>query len=126
MTRKSRRPVFLDITRIHLPVTAVISIIHRITGVLFFITIPLMVYTFGLSLSSQDGYDRILSMLDHHAVRLILILLLWGFAHHLFAGIRYLFIDIDIGVSRDSSRMTAWYVVVGGIVVLFGSAVFLL
>ena len=126
MTQKSRRPVFLDITRIHLPVTAVISITHRITGVLFFISIPLLVYTFGLSLSSQDGYDRILSMLDHRAARLIFILLLWGFAHHFLAGIRYLFIDIDIGVSRESSRMSAWYVVAGGIVVLFGSAVFLL
>jgi len=126
MTQKSRRPVFLDITRIHLPVTAVISITHRITGVLFFLLIPLLIYTFDLSLSGQDGYNSVLSILDQRAVRLMLIVLLWGFTHHFLAGIRYLLIDIDIGVNRESSRMTSWCVTAGGIIVLFGSAAVLL
>lgn len=126
MTKRNQRPVFLDITRIDMPVTAVISIAHRITGVLFFLLIPVLIYMFGLSLSSQEGYDRVLNVLGHWVVRLILVALLWGFAHHLLAGIRYLLIDIDIGVSRDLSRLTAWCVAVGGIVVLFSSAIFLL
>lgn len=126
MTKRNQRPVFLDITRIDMPVTAVISIAHRITGVLFFLLIPVLIYMFGLSLSSQEGYDRVLNVLGHWVVRLILVVLLWGFAHHLLAGIRYLLIDIDIGVSRDLSRLTAWCVAAGGIVVLFSSAIFLL
>jgi len=126
MIQKSRRPVFLDITRIHLPVTAVISITHRITGILFFLLIPVLIYMFDLSLSSQHGFDSVMSVTHHWVAKLTLVVVLWGFAHHFFAGIRYLLIDIDIAVGRESSRVTAWCVVAGGIIVLFGSAVLLL
>jgi succinate dehydrogenase / fumarate reductase cytochrome b subunit len=126
MTQKNRRPVFLDITRIHLPVTAVISIIHRVTGVLFFILTPLLIYLFDLSLSSLQGYDTVAGIFDHWGARLLIVILLWGFAHHFLAGIRFLLIDLDIGVSGKSSRVSAWWVTAGGLVVLFGSALVLL
>jgi len=126
MTQKNRRPVFLDITRIHLPVTAVISIIHRVTGVLFFILTPLLIYLFDLSLSNRQGYDMVAGILDHWGARLLIVILLWGFAHHFLAGIRFLLIDLDIGVSGKSSRVSAWWVTAGDLVVLFGSALVLL
>ena len=126
MTNDKRRPVFLDLTRIHLPITAVLSITHRLTGILLFLLIPPLVYMFDLSLSNQQGYDRVASVFDRWGARLLFILLLWGFTHHLLAGIRYLLIDIDIGVGRESSRITAWCVIAGGIIVLFSSALLLL
>ena len=126
MSKNARRPVFLDLTRIHLPVTAVISIVHRITGVLFFLFIPLLVYVFELSLSSQQGYETVSGILDRWLVRLVVVVMLWGFAHHFLAGIRYLLIDIDIGVGRESSRAGAWCVVAGGVMVLFSLAFVLL
>jgi succinate dehydrogenase / fumarate reductase cytochrome b subunit len=126
MTNDKRRPVFLDLTRIHLPITAVLSITHRLTGILLFLLIPPLVYMFDLSLANQQGYDRVVSLFDHWGTRLLFILLLWGFTHHLLAGIRYLLIDIDIGVGRESSRITAWCVIAGGIIVLFLSALLLL
>ena len=126
MSKNARRPVFLDLTRIHLPVTAVISIVHRITGVLFFLFIPLLVYVFALSLSSQQGYEAVSGILDRWLVRLVVVVMLWGFAHHFLAGIRYLLIDIDIGVGRESSRVSAWCVVAGGVMVLFSLAFVLL
>jgi|SRR3972149_4730069 len=126
MSKNARRPVFLDLTRIHLPVTAVISIVHRITGVLFFLFIPLLVYVFELSLSSQQGYETVSGILDRWLVRLVVVVMLWGFAHHFLAGIRYLLIDIDIGVGRESSRVSAWCVVAGGVMVLFSLAFVLL
>ena len=126
MSKNARRPVFLDLTRIHLPVTAVISIVHRITGVLFFLFIPLLVYVFELSLSSQQGYETVSGILDRWPVRLVVVVMLWGFAHHFLAGIRYLLIDIDIGVGRESSRVSAWCVVAGGVMVLFSLAFVLL
>ena len=126
MTQKTRRPVFLDLTRIHLPVTAVLSITHRLSGIVLFLLIPLLVYLFDLSLSSQQGFDRIMALFNHWAARLALAILLWGFVHHLLAGIRYLLIDINIAVNRESSRITAWCVIVGGVLVLFTSAMLLL
>ena len=126
MTQKNRRPVFLDLTRIDLPVTAVLSITHRLSGILLFLLVPLLVYLFDLSLSSQQGYNRVVTVFDHRAARLALVILLWGLGHHLLAGIRYLLIDIDFAVSREASRITAWCVIAGGILVLFVSAMLLL
>ncbi len=122
MIQKDRRPVFLDITRIDLPITAVISIIHRSTGILFFLLIPPLIYLFDLSLSSWQGFEAVSQLLDHWLARSLLVLLSWGFAHHLLAGIRYLLIDVDIGVGLESSRITAWCVVGGGLIVLFAVA----
>jgi succinate dehydrogenase / fumarate reductase cytochrome b subunit len=65
MIQKDRRPVFLDITRIDLPITAVISIIHRMTGILFFLLIPPLIYLFDLSLSSRQGFETTSDLLDH-------------------------------------------------------------
>jgi succinate dehydrogenase / fumarate reductase cytochrome b subunit len=122
MMQNKRRPVFLDLTRIDLPITAVISIIHRLTGVLFFVLIPFLIYLFDLSLSGQQGFEATSNLLDHWLARALLVLLSWGFAHHLLAGIRYLLIDIDIGVGLESSRVSAWCVVGGGLIVLFTAA----
>ena len=119
MIQKDRRPVFLDITRIDLPITAVISIIHRMTGILFFLLIPPLIYLFDLSLSSRQGFETTSDLLDHWLARTLLVFLSWGFAHHLLAGIRYLLIDIDIGVELVPSRISAWCVVGGGLIVLF-------
>jgi succinate dehydrogenase cytochrome b subunit len=126
MTQKNRRPVFLDLTRIHLPVTAVLSITHRLSGIVLFLLIPLLIYLLDLSLSSQQSYNRVVAVFDHWGARFAFCILLWGFFHHLLAGIRYLLIDIDIAVRRESSQITAWCVIVGGVLVLFAASMMLL
>lgn len=109
-----------------MPVTAVVSIAHRLTGLLLFLLIPVAIYLLDLSLRSAAGYQQVLTWFDSALVRSILILTVWFMAHHFFAGIRYLLLDIDIGIEAAASRKTAWLATICGVIVMFLSALALL
>jgi succinate dehydrogenase / fumarate reductase cytochrome b subunit len=104
------RPVFLNLIKIRLPIAGIMSIIHRGTGVIMVMAIPLMIYLFELSLSGADGFTQVKALLSLGVIKLLLFLFLWALTHHLLAGIRYLLIDIDIGVDKPLFRQTAWVV----------------
>lgn len=116
----SKRPVFLQILKIHLPITGWVSIAHRITGLLLFVLLPLPLYLLQLSLESQEGYMRTRELLTESPLRLLVLLMLWWFAHHLLAGIRFLFIDLDRGVDIATARRTAALLLVADILLLLG------
>lgn len=122
----NKRPVFLDLTRIHFPVMAVLSLGHRVSGVLLVLSIPLLLYLFDRSLASAEGFDWVRTLLRGEAARIAQVLLAWAFAHHLLAGIRFLLIDLDVGVSARSGRASAWAVLAGGVIAVFCTALFLL
>jgi succinate dehydrogenase / fumarate reductase, cytochrome b subunit len=110
MPRPHSAPKYLDLLRIQMPVGAVLSIAHRISGVLLFLALPLMVYLLGLSLQGPAGYARVLDWLSSLPAQLWLILLAWSLFHHLLAGIRHLLLDIHIGVEKPQARRSAWIV----------------
>lgn len=112
MQQAKPRPVFLNLMQIRLPVAGVMSIIHRATGVVMVVAIPLLIYLFGLSLTGNAGFADASDLFANGLVKLLLFLFLWGLLHHLLAGIRYLLIDIDIGVDKPLYRQTAWAVIV--------------
>lgn len=89
---------------------AIISIAHRASGILMVLLIPAMVYLLDLSLASEQGFQQVNSLLGNNLVKLVMVLLSWALLHHLFAGIRYLFLDFDIGVGLVESRVTAWII----------------
>lgn len=109
------RPVFLNLLRIRHPVTAVASILHRVSGVLMVAATPWVIYLFGLSLEGPAGYARVGETLAEPAGRAGLILLVWALAHHLFAGVRFLLIDVEVGVGLAAGRRSAWMVIVAGL-----------
>lgn len=102
-----KRPIFLHLLKIHLPVTGWVSIVHRITGVLLFLLLPVPLYLLQRSLESPEGFQQVQVWLGLWPVRLLLLLMLWWFAHHLFAGIRFLLIDLDRGVRITTARRSA-------------------
>ena len=109
------RPKYYDLNLAHLPPPGLVSILHRISGaLLFFPVLPLALYVLHVSLGSQDGYARWAAFFDRGAVKIILILALWGYAHHFFAGIRYLLLDLHIGIDKPAAGSTAIAVLVLG------------
>jgi len=116
MLNNNKRPVFLNLFKIHLPVTAVLSLAHRFTGIVLFLMIPVLIYFLDLSLDGPEGFERVHQLVQQPLMRSALILIAWFLAHHFFAGIRYLLIDIDIGVAPAASRRGAWLVMVAGII----------
>jgi len=102
------RPKYLDLFTIRLPVPGLVSILHRISGFGLFLFLPLLLWLLHSSLASPDAYERYRETIAHPFVKLILIGLLWAFLHHLFAGLRFLLLDIhvgtELGTARNSSR----------------------
>lgn len=116
MAQTNPRPVFLNLFQIKLPVTGIVSIAHRISGMLLFFSLPGALYLLGLSLSSAAGFQRAVTILQSLPFRLLALLTIWALLHHLLAGLRFLLIDLDIGVDRANARASALSVIVGGVV----------
>ncbi len=98
------RPVYLNLFRLNLPLMGWVSILHRLSGALLFILLPLMVWGFSLSLSGEAGFERVLAWLSTPFIKLLTLVLAWAFAHHFFAGLRHLALDIHFGVKLHSAR----------------------
>ena len=122
MHERNKRPVFLNLTRIQMPVNALLSIGHRISGIFLFLALPVLIYLLDISLQSPEGYKDAADLLSSPGLRVIELLGIWMLSHHLFAGIRYLLLDLKIGLDRTVARVTAWLVHAGGLIVLLISA----
>ena len=117
MSRRSLpRPVFFDLTRIQMPVGALTSITHRVTGIVLALGIPYGFYALHLSLDSAQSYERLTRMANTGLFKAALILFIWALSHHLLAGVRHLLMDIGVGARLASARRSAWGVNVGGVV----------
>ncbi len=123
MYSNNNRPVFLDLTRIRFPVTALASIGHRISGAMLFLSLPAVLYLFGLSLQSAADYARVTALLSSTPLKLLAILYSWSLAHHLLGGVRHLLVDMEIGVGKRPARLTAVLVLASGLLALSISAV---
>jgi len=103
-----RRPVYLNLVRIRLPLPGIVSILHRISGAaLFLFAIPVVLFAMQTSVESEDGFAILKSMLANPLCKLILIGLLWAYLHHFFAGIRYLLIDLHVGDDLAPARQSS-------------------
>ena len=110
MITKNKRPKNLNLLKIHQPVTAVVSILHRVSGVILFLLIPLLIYLLAYSLRSESNYIQLQGLLSSKYVTWIMLPVVLALMHHFFAGIRFLFLDLDIGVRLKPARQSAWAV----------------
>jgi succinate dehydrogenase / fumarate reductase cytochrome b subunit len=124
--KQQSRPVFLNLFQIKMPIMAIMSILHRASGALLVLAIPYITYLFALSLESEQGYMQVQEHLSGILVKIIMLLLGWGVLHHLLSGIRFLFLDFDIGVDRVNGRVTALMATGIAALVALVSALFLL
>jgi succinate dehydrogenase / fumarate reductase cytochrome b subunit len=109
---RNGKPIYLNLLQIRLPVPGFMSILHRASGAFLTLAIPLAIYLLELSLSGPEGYARTHVLLDGWLARLVLLGLLWALLHHLFAGIRYLLLDVDVGIDKPRYRQSAWAVLI--------------
>jgi len=110
MATKKTAPKFLNLFYIKLPAGGVASIGHRISGVLMFLSIPLLAYLFGLSLADPQGFQQAREFLRSAPLLVVSAALVWSLSHHLLAGIRHLLLDVDIGTDKAQGRASAWLV----------------
>lgn len=117
------RPKHLDLFSIKLPLPGFVSILHRVSGALLFLALPLLLWLLQQSLRSIETYTHVSELLQSGLARLALLGLLWGFLHHLCAGIRYLLIDAHLVSGLAQARSSSWLVLVGSLslTVFFGA-----
>ena len=107
-TKMSRVLKNLNLFTIRLPITALVSILHRLSGLALFVFMPFLTIAFVNSLLSNVLFDEIFIKLTKLPYNLIFYLMIWGMIHHLIAGLRHILLDMQIGndliVARFSSK----------------------
>lgn len=113
----NKRPKHLNLLKIRQPLPAVVSILHRVSGVLlFFSGIPLFLYSLQMLLQSPQSFEALQECLNNPLIKLILLLPLWFFLHHLCAGIRHLLLDLHVGVTLTQAQTSSKLVLVMGMI----------
>lgn len=114
------RPVNLDLRTIRQPLPAMVSISHRITGVVLFVGLIFMFMLFDLSLSNEEGFVSAKSLMEQNFLaQFIAWGLLVSLSFHFFAGIKHLVQDFGFGEELDSAHNAAKLVIGATLVAAF-------
>lgn len=106
-TTIKKRPKNLDLTTIRLPLPGKVSILHRVSGVGLFICFPLLLWLFQSSLTSAETFALFKAVVSSLPAKVVLAGLIWAYAHHFCAGIRFLLLDVHVGVEKEAARKSA-------------------
>ncbi len=103
-----------DALQYRLPLAGVVSILHRISGALMFVLLPFVIWLFDNSVTSEISYERFTSafvagigFVPAFVVKLVVLVLIWGYLHHAIAGVRHLWMDMTHSVSKEQGRSSA-------------------
>lgn len=113
--KAKNRPKNLNLLTIRLPINALVSILHRATGCVLFLVLPVILLLLQLSLSSAAHFEMVVSILHSPFVKLMLVGLAWAFLHHFFAGVRHLAMDVHWMTTLIKARYTSKIVLVLGV-----------
>jgi len=122
---KDTRPKNLDLMTLRLPLPAITSILHRVSGVFIFAGIAALLWLFGESLSSSDGFARVGTWLDMPLIKVLIWAVVSGLLYHLIAGIKHLVMDLGIGETLEGAQFGAKLVIVASIIAVVLTGVWL-
>ncbi|WP_312246049.1 succinate dehydrogenase, cytochrome b556 subunit [Stutzerimonas nitrititolerans] len=122
---KSQRPVNLDLRTIKLPITAYTSILHRVSGVILFVGVAIMLLALDASLSSEEGFAEVKAYLSSPLAKLIVWGLLSALLYHLVAGIRHLIMDAGHGETLEGGKLGSKIVIAVSVVLILLAGVWI-
>jgi len=111
-TTLKKRPKYLDVMRIRLPLPGKVSILHRASGVGLFLMLPFLIWLFQSSVTSPECFDFLVAVVANPFAKVLLTGLLWAYLHHFCAGIRFLLLDAHVGIGLAAARRSAAAVLV--------------
>lgn len=115
---KSQRPVNLDLRTIKLPITAYTSILHRVSGVILFVGLAVLLYALDKSLASEEGFGQVKACMTSPLTKLVIWGLLSALLYHLVAGVRHLIMDMGIGETLEGGALGSQIVIAVSAVVI--------
>ena len=105
--REFRNIHVTQIVAYRLPAAGIVSILHRISGALLFLLLPALLWLFELSLTTELTFARFSALMQTWWIKLAMLVVIWGFVHHLVAGVRYLVLDLHVGIDKAPSATSA-------------------
>ncbi|WP_390623766.1 succinate dehydrogenase cytochrome b556 subunit [Vibrio gallicus] len=122
MTKKNQRPINLDLQTIQFPITAIASILHRISGVITFVFVGVLLWLLSTSLSSPKGFMEAANFIDGWFVKFILWGMLSALFYHIVGGIRHLCQDLGYFEDLESGTKSAQvsFIITGVLALLAG------
>jgi succinate dehydrogenase / fumarate reductase cytochrome b subunit len=105
--REFRNIHVTELSNYRMPFSAIVSILHRISGMLMFVLLPFILYLLQESIRSEISFAHFQGIASHPLSRLVILALVWGYMHHFCAGIRHLVMDTHVGLDKDSARKTS-------------------
>ncbi len=108
---KNQRPVNLNLLAMRFPITAITSIIHRLSGVILFLLLPVLLFLFEKSVKNPEGFDQVFRMFSCPVAKFLIWLACAGLIYHMVAGIRHLIMDAGYAEGLKSGRVGAWLVI---------------
>ena len=125
---------FTDLTTYRLPPAGIVSILHRVSGVVMFLLLPFIIWMFDTSVSSEISFARFkaafnsgLGFAPGWFLKLVALALIWAYLHHFIAGIRHLWMDVShAAVSKQRGASSAKFTLIASLVltVLLGAKLF--
>lgn len=124
---------FKDLTTYRMPAAAWVSILHRASGALMFLLLPLIVWLFDTSVSSEISFGAFsaafstgLGFVPGWLFKLVVLALIWAYLHHLIAGLRHLYMDAFHAVTKSFGRSSALFTLVLsiGLTLVLGAKLF--
>ena len=105
--REFRNIHITELPNYRLPPAGWVSILHRVSGAGLFLMLPFLLYLFQLSVTSQSSFEYFKGIMQNPLVKLLVLGLIWAYMQHFAAGVRHLFMDVHMGIEKDSSRQSA-------------------
>ena len=125
--REFRNIHVTELSNYRMPFSAIVSILHRISGLLMFVLLPFILYLLQESIRSEISFAHFQGIASHPFAKLVILALVWGYMHHFCAGVRHLVMDTHIGLDKDAARKSSvavlvvtWAVVIVVALKLFG------
>lgn len=100
---KSKR-VYLNLFAFDFPLTAITSIIHRVTGLLLFVLMPLVLYFFKLAVESESSFAIAASLISTFYIKIVLYLFWFALIYHLISGIKHMVMDLGYFDGKISGK----------------------
>ena len=122
-----------DLPTYRLPAAGWVSIMHRISGLLMFLLMPLIIWMFDTSVSSEISFAKFtaafgagLGFVPGWFMKLVALALIWAYLHHFIAGMRHLYMDVQHAVSKEFGKSSAIVTLVLslGLTVVLGAKLF--
>lgn len=113
-----KRPVNLDLGSMKFPIMAIASILHRVSGLVLFLFLPILLFLFGLSLKSESAFAQVKSLLTQPFYQVVVWAFCSALTYHLIAGIRHIIMDLGFGEELGAGRRSAGFVIVLAVIMI--------